>query len=97
MNIEELLFSIEGALTIGAIIGLIVGTFVNHRKLGCSVLIAIPIAMVVYICWWQGEHPENLRSTSALDFFFGPLWPSLGAVGGYYVGVFVRSLFVKEE
>ena len=97
MNIEDLLFSIEGALTVGVILGLLVGTFIKHRKLGCSMLVAIPITMVVYVRWWQVEHPESLRSTSALDFLFGPLWPSLGAIGGYYVGVYVRSLFFKED
>jgi len=43
--------------------------------------------------WWQGEHPEDLRSTSGLDFVFAPLWPSLGAVMGYFAGMWFRSVF----
>lgn len=56
----------------------------------------VPIGMVAYIAFWQWQHPEDLRSTSALDFMFGPLWPSLGASAGYVAGgglrFFVRRL-----
>ena len=38
------------------------------------------------------QHPENLRSTSSLDLFFGPLWPSLGALGGYLMVRIIESL-----
>jgi hypothetical protein len=96
MSIESLLLAINGSIAIGALIGLLVGLFINGPKLGCVVLLAVPIAMVLFISWWQGEHPENLRSTSGLDFVFGPIWPSLGAVGGYYLGLLLRSLFERR-
>lgn len=51
--------------------------------------------MVAYISWWQSQHPESLRSTSALDFLFGPLWPSLGAIAGFYAGKLLVSLDAK--
>jgi hypothetical protein len=96
MAIEQLLLTVKGSFAIGSAIGLLVG-FVFHRpKLGCLVLLVVPVAMIFFISWWQGQHPENLRSTSGLDFVFGPLWPSLGAVAGYFGGSFIRSLIDKR-
>ena len=94
--IEHLLLTIEGSFAIGAAAGLLIGLVLPRSKIGCVVLLAVPVAMILFISWWQGEHPENLRSTSALDFVFGPLWPSLGAVGGYFAGMWLRSLFGKR-
>jgi uncharacterized membrane protein YfcA len=96
MSIENLLLTIEGAIAIGAIVGLLVGIFLPSPKVGCFVLLIVPIAMIFFVNWWQGQHPENLRSTSGLDFIFGPLWPSLGAIGTYFFGIWVRSLFDKN-
>ena len=73
MTVESLLLTIEGSFAIGSVTGLLVGILVPRPKLGCFVLLAVPAAMIFFISWWQGEHPENLRSTSALDFVFGPL------------------------
>jgi hypothetical protein len=88
---EILLLTIEGCLAVGFFAGLIIGFLITKQKVGCVVLLAVPVSMAAFISWWQGQHPENLTSTSSLDFLFGPLWPSLGAVAGYYVGRFVRS------
>ncbi len=93
MTIESLLLTIEGSLAIGVAAGLLIGILLPRPKFGCFVLLAVPVAMIFFISWWQGEHPENLRSTSGLDFVFGPLWPSLGALPGYFVGIWLRSLF----
>lgn len=86
-----MLSSIEGLLVVGFATGLLVGLLNLPDKLGCLILTALPVAMVVYVAWWQGQHPESLRSTSGLDFLFGPLWPSAGAVAGFYVVKWVRS------
>lgn len=94
VSIEDLLGSIEGLLAFGFVVGLLVGLAVAKPRLGCAILFVVPIAMVIYVSWWQGEHPEDLRSTSALDFVFGPFWPSLGAVVGCLVGRRIRSIFV---
>ena len=96
MLIENLLLTIEGSLAVGAAIGLLVGVSLPRPKLGCVVLLTVPVAMLFFVSWWQDQHSENLRSTSALDFFFGPLWPSLGATGGYFVGIWVRALFNRD-
>jgi hypothetical protein len=96
MTFENLLLTIEGSFAIGAAAGLLVGMILPRPKVGCVVLLAVPVAMIFFISWWQGQHPENLRSTSGLDFVFGPLWPSLGAVAGYFAGTWFRSLFDKS-
>ncbi len=83
MTIEFLLFW-------GFVAGLIVGALMAKPQLGCLILLAVPVAMIAYISWWQGENPGKLRSTSGLDFLFGPLWPSLGAIGGLFVGKLMR-------
>ena len=91
--IYEMLHTIQGLIITGTIFGLIVGFLVSERKVGCAILLAAPIAMIGYIGWWQGVRTENLRSTSGLDFFFGSLWPSVGAILGYYFGQAFRLRF----
>jgi hypothetical protein len=92
-HIENLLLTIEGGFAVGAVVGLLTGVLLPRPKVGCVALLAVPVAMVFFISWWQGEHPENLRSTSGLDFMFGPLWPSVGAIAGYFAGKWLRSFF----
>ena len=94
-HIEDLLLTIEGAFAVGAVVGLVTGVLLPRPKIGCLALLVVPLAMVFFVSWWQGEHPENLRSTSALDFVFGPLWPSAGAVAGYFAGKWFRSFFLQ--
>ncbi len=84
--------TIEAMLIFGAVVGLLIGLFSPSGRVGCTVLWIVPVAMIAYIAFWQWQHPENLPSTSALDFLFGPLWPSLGASVGYAVGGGLRSL-----
>lgn len=84
--------TIEGMLISGAFIGLLIGLFSPSGRAGCITLWIVPVGMIAYIAVWQWQHPEKLRSTSALDFMFGPLWPSLGAVVGYVGGGGVRFL-----
>lgn len=77
--------TINMLLLCGAIAGALIGIVIPRHRVGCLVLLIVPIAMIVYVSLWQAAHPENIRSTSALDFFFGPLWPSVGAVVGFYI------------
>lgn len=93
MFVEQLLLTIEGSMAIGAIAGLGVGIFVARPKVGCLLLSVVPVAMIFFIAWWQAEHPDKLRSTSGLEFIFGSLWPSLGAIGGYAIGQIIRSVW----
>jgi hypothetical protein len=88
--------TIEGLLVGGFLAGLLVGLTITKQKLGCLILLTVPVAMILYISWWQDQNPEALGSTSALDFVFGPLWPSLSAIAGFYVGMFVRSHLSKK-
>jgi len=74
------------------VLGFIAGFVLRERKLGCLLLLPIPIAMLIYVSMWQAANPENLRSTSALDFIFIPLWPSLGAILGFEIARAIRTL-----
>jgi hypothetical protein len=85
--------TIEILLVCGFFVGLLVGAAVANPKHGAAVLLLVPVAMIFYIGWRQGQDPDRLRSTSSLDFIFGPLWPSLGAIGGFYAGRVLRSFF----
>jgi hypothetical protein len=96
MAISNPLLTIEGSFAIGAVIGALIGVALEKQKVGCLALWAVPVAMVLYVGWWQGQHPEAIRSTSGLDFVFGPLWPSLGALCGFYGARLLRSLFLRH-
>lgn len=89
--------TIEGLLIAGAIFGLALGLMIAQPKVGCTGLLIVPVAMIGYLALWQSLHPENIRSTSALDFLFGPLWPSLGAIVGYPVGCYLRVLVARRK
>jgi hypothetical protein len=86
---------IELMLVFGMVAGLAVGLAFARPRVGCSILLIIPVAMLFYVAWWQSGHPADLRSTSGLDYLFGPLWPSLGALVGYYFGKWLKALTQK--
>lgn len=88
--------TISVLLLCGVTAGLIVGSALKSHKFGCIFLLAVPVAMIIYISQWQAAHPENLRSTSALDFLFGPLWPSAGAICGFYLARWIRASRNKQ-
>ncbi len=94
--IRGMTLTIGQMLVCGFVAGLLIGVTFPHPKLGCVGLLAVPVGMFVYIWWWQSENPDKLRSTSGLDFVFGPLWPSLGAIAGYLAGMTLRSLLPKR-
>ncbi|WP_415642434.1 hypothetical protein [Sphingomonas antarctica] len=87
--------TIEALALVGAIIGFLAALLIANFRIGCAGLWIIPIAMIVVVIAEQRLHPENVRSTSALDFVFVPLWPSLGALAGYAVGRLMRSVVAK--
>jgi len=76
--------------------GFVAGFVLRQRKLGCLLLLPLPIAMLIYVSMWQAEHPESLRSTSALDFIFIPLWPSLAAVLGFEIARAIRKVWLDR-
>lgn len=89
--------TIMGLVVGGAVFGLLCGAFISPRKIGCTALLMVPVAMVGYVALWQSIHPENLRSTSALDYMFGPLWPSLGALVGFALGSALRRIIKHDK
>ncbi|WP_448664044.1 hypothetical protein ACG3SL_05000 [Sphingomonas sp. CJ20] len=89
--------TINMLLLYGAIAGLVLGSLIARQRIGCIALLIVPIAMVVDVSRWQAAHPENIRSTSGLDFVFSPLWPSLGALAGFYVARMMRAWLVRRR
>ena len=89
--------SIETLLIAGGIFGLAIGLAFRSHKLGCATLWIVPVATFAYVDWWQNAHPENLRSTSGLDFVFGLPWPSMGAMGGYLIGAATRYAVIERR
>ncbi|GKS03256.1 hypothetical protein [Sphingomonas aquatilis] len=89
--------TIEMLLIGGALTGLVIGLGAKTPQLGCAALWIVPLAMIAYVYAWQSAHPDSLRSTSGLDFVFGPLWPSLGAMGGYVVGTAIRYFILFKR
>jgi len=81
---------IEIATLLGLVFGFVVGIVITKPKLGCLTLFLVPIAMIAYISAWQQQNPQFIRSTSGLDFLFGPLWPSVDALCGFAVGLILR-------
>ena len=91
------LLTIAAWLSVGFAVGLLIGLFLTRPKFGCLALLAVPVAMIFVVIWSHGADAENLRSTSGLDFIFGPLWPSLGALPGYLLGMLLKSLFDRRR
>jgi len=89
--------TIIGLLIGGALFGILTGLLIPQLKVGCTALLIVPVAMIGYLALWQSLHPANIRSTSALDFLFGPLWPSLGALAGFPVGGLVRLVVNRSK
>lgn len=84
--------TIAWMLLAGLLAGLLIGALPASRPAGCGLLLFVPAAMLVYVWVWQSQHPESIRSTSALDFIFGPLWPSFGAIAGFALSKVVRGI-----
>jgi len=78
-------------IILGGIAGLIVGAASPNEKFGCILLLGIPAVAIAYVAWWQAMHPESLRSTSGLEYIFAPLWPSSGALAGFFFSRWLRS------
>jgi len=85
------MLSVEALLIIGFIAGVLGGVLLGSRKVGCWVMAIVPIGAIVYVSWWQGQHPENIRSTSGLDFMFVPIPPTIAALLGYVCVWLVRD------
>jgi hypothetical protein len=74
----------------GAIAGIAFGLIFGTRPVGWLSLLLVPIAAIFYINWWQAQHSENLRSTSALDYIFITPIPLASALVVYGAIFFTR-------
>ena len=79
--------SIEAFIFAGFVAGLAIGWLAPTSKPGCFVVLGVPILALCYVTWRSTGHPEIRaeQSTWALVYFFGPLWPSIGALVGFYL------------
>jgi hypothetical protein len=75
----------------GALAGAALALIFGARPIGCLSLLVVPVAAIFYVSWWQDQHPENLRSTSGLDYLFVPRVPLIGALATYGVIFFVKD------
>ena len=78
-------------ILLGFIVGAGLSLLIRNQRLGCLSLIIVPIGAFAYVGWWQGQHPELLRSTSGLDFVFIRFPPLIGALAGFSLVAFIRE------
>jgi hypothetical protein len=78
-------------ILISLIAGGVLGLLLSQKCFGCWSLTLIPIATYAYVDWWQGQHPELMRSTSGLDFFFVQFPTLIGGLAGYGLVAFARE------
>lgn len=74
----------------GGLAGWLIGRLAGSERAGCALLFIIPLSVIVYVAISQTLRPESLRSTSALEYFVNPLWPSIGAILGFGLGLTMR-------
>ena len=65
------------------IAGFFIRLKVASTALGCLGVLALPLAMIACVALTHAF--TRLSSTSALDWFFAPLWPAIGAMAGFLV------------
>lgn len=70
-------------ISAGALAGAMLAFIFGTRPVGCASLLIVPVLAVLFVGWWQDQHPELLRSTSGLDYLFIPPIPTIGALATY--------------
>lgn len=75
--------SVETLLIIGFVAGVLGGLLLGSTRIGCWTMAIVPVGAIGYVSWWQAQHPENIRSTSGLEFVFVPIPPTGAALVGY--------------
>ncbi len=79
-------------MLIGFAAGGLLGLLLRSKKIGCASLTVIPLAGFAYVSWWQSQNVESLRSTSGLDYMFGPPLPlTIGGLAGYGLVALVKA------
>jgi hypothetical protein len=88
---------IEGLIAAGAVAGVLASLFPSTKG-GCAVLLLIPLAMLVHVHLDLADPSRRPDALDALLYVFGPLWPSLGALGGFLTGRTARAwAFSRRE
>ena len=88
--------SIEGWIFAGALAG-VLASLLPSGKLGCAVLCVIPLAMFSLVHEELSDPTRRPDALDALMYFFGPLWPSLGALGGFLAGRKARTWALSRK
>jgi hypothetical protein len=83
-------------LAFGTMAGLLIGLAARSDKVGCIVLMFLPVFVVVCTAVEQQLYPERLNPFSGLDFASDPFWFTIGALGGFIGGRLIRILLGKE-
>lgn len=86
----EMPMSITVLIGIGAAAGAGFALIFGTRPVGWLSLMLVPLCTIFWVYYWQNTHPENLRSTSALDYVFITPVPLVGALMAYGMIFFIR-------
>ena len=87
-----MIVEIEAWIALGAVAGVLASLLPNY-KFGCAVLCAIPVAMLILLSIELASRPPD--ALDALLYIFAPLYPSIGAVPGFFLGKAARKYFVS--
>ena len=91
------MLSVPALLAIGGMAGLVMGALFGLRRGGALTLLLVPVGMIVYIANWQDKHPEALRSTSGLDYIFGPIPPTASALVAYGIACLIKAHLANRD
>lgn len=69
-------------LIVSFVFGFVTRMMVKRVKIGCLALLVVPLAMIGYV-YWVHAHQTRIDALDVLDWFFGPLTPSLAASAGF--------------
>lgn len=80
----------------GLFVGLVAGAINVGRKIILALVVMMAGATAFYVGSWQEENLDKLRSTSALEFLFVPLFSISGFVVGLVIIGMLRSSMNKK-
>ncbi|OYX62706.1 MAG: hypothetical protein B7Y88_13975 [Sphingomonadales bacterium 32-64-17] len=87
---------IETALLVGGLLGAVAG-LVPRVKVGCATLLTIPLAMLIYTVIQLNDASRRPDALDALLYVFNPLWPSLGALLGFGLVLFLYGVAFRKK
>ena len=91
------MLGVSALLILGGAAGLTLGTLFGLKRGGSLSLLLVPITTIVYISRWQANNPDLLRSTSGLDYLFGPLPPTSAALLTYGAVCLVKDHLANRD